>query len=262
MSIIKTTDPIYYNGYNILSYVPGWFTTGTDVNRLANKTVDTFDLPNNPYSATTNGTYNGKDIMISGILRTNGREALDSALSLLRRMFKVDNATLQLPVSGEQRYFYNCSVRSVVPENIKGGYAEITIMLHADDPYSYATSTTELLNIVNLTSGNKSYPVTVEGTASQLPIITFTVDSVTGGTNANVSFYNPSGKTIIVSRTWTANEVLVIDCKAETVKVDGLTVDYMGQFPEWESGSQYFNYNDTFTARQVDINLTYSKRYE
>ena len=48
----------------------------------------------------------------------------------------------------------------------------------------------------------------------------------------------------------------------------GLTVDDLTAIvqkvrqPEWESGSQYFNYNDTFTARQVDINLTYSKRYE
>lgn len=259
--IVTIAEPIYFGGVNILS-VPGWMTTGLDTFRYPKRDVSDFPLAHSNKSVTTSAFYKGKPVNVRGVIRLSGREALDDALSTLRKILEPINQTLQLPISGNQRRYLRTTVNNIAISNVNGGYAEVDIEFTTSDPYNYGIITTEVLNVINLTSGNKSYPVTFEGTANQAPVITYTLDSFTNGSNRTVTFSDPQGNSISVQRTWVANEVLVIDCANRTVQVDGTDVDFTGNFPEWLPGlPDFINYTDDFTARQVDINVTYTKRY-
>lgn len=254
-------EPIIYNGTNILTEISGWFTTGTTTYRYPARTVNIYDLPDSDKSAYTSSYANGRDVNISGVIRTNSRGSLDEAISKLYAMFASNDVTLELPVGGEQRYFYEVSVKNIVVADVAGGYAAVNIELHADDPYSYATTTTELLNVVNVTSGSRTWPVTVEGIGEQAPTITYTLDSYTDSTGVEVSIGNPDGEIITVRRTWAANDVLDVDCKNLTVKVNDEQVLYSGKIPTWRNGSRSVSVSDTFTERQFDLSVVYEKRY-
>lgn len=263
MTLIKTTDPIYFDSKNIVSLVPGWITTGTDPNRYPTRDVTKFHIAYTNRSKLTSAFFTDKAINISGIITRSGREELDQSISQLRKLLRPINKTLQLPVSGEQRQFYEATVKNIIVSGVKGGYASISIEFTAADPFNYALTSTELLNVVNLTSGDKSYPVTLDGTAVQMPTITITLDSITTIGSNTVTITDPiSGKYVSIQRAWTATEVIVINCREKTVTINGVVTEYEGRIPEWETGAGFINYTDNFTARQVDINVTYYKRYE
>lgn len=254
------SDPVYFNGVDLNS-ITGWRTTGTDPHRFPQREVTNYSLANSNKSVTTSAFYTGKTINVSGIIAVNGRELLDSSIAELRRILQAENAVLQLPVFGEQRKYFKVTTKNIALKNMGGGYVEIDIEFTSSEIYNYSITSTELLNIVNLTSGIKSYQVTVLGSGPQVPVITYTVDSFTTGTNRTVTFSNPtSGYSISIQRTWTAGEILIIDNRERTVQIAGEDVDFTGNYLEWTQGAGFINYSDDFTARQVDINVTYYKR--
>lgn len=254
-------SPIYFDGIDI-NTIAGWTTTGTDTYSYPTRNLKTYAVEQSNKTVTTSGFYGGRGARVTGHIAVSGRELLDDAISELRRLLRPLNADLQLPVSSGQRVFYGATVGNVMYTEALGGFIEVDIRFILSDPFSYSLVTTEVLNVANLTSGIKSYPITFEGTAMQAPIFTYTVDSVTGGDYTNVTFANPVGDSITISSAFAAADVLVIDCKESAVTLNGQPIDFTGKFPEWDKGGGFINYSDDFTARQVDINVVYQKRYE
>lgn len=259
MSMGTFTSPIYFGGIDINS-ITGWITTGTDTFRYPSRQVNTFNLAQSDNSVTTSAYFAGRKINIRGMIRVSGRENLDDSISELRRILEPINQTLQLSVSGNERKFNDVTVSNVSISDVGGGMAKIEIELTASDPFNYALTTTQALNVSNLTTTPMGYSVTFGGTTSQLPIITCTIDSITAGTVAGMTFSDGTNS-ISIDRTWAALDILVVDCQNQTVQVNGDDVNFTGNFLEFNQGITYLSYSDEFTARQVDINVIYTKRY-
>lgn len=259
MSIMTITDPIYFGGVNLNS-INGWLTTGTDTFRYPTRKVNTFNLTQSDSSVTTSAFFTGRNINIRGIIRVYGRENLDDSLGELRRILEPINQVLQLSVSGNSRKFYNVTTSNISISDVSGGMALIEIEFITSDPFNYALTTTQALNISNLTTTPIDYSLTFDGTTTQLPIITCTIDTITASTVTGMTFSN-STQSITIDRTWTALDILVIDCQAQTVTVNDTVVNFTGNFLEFSKGINYLRYSDEFTARQVDINVIYTKRY-
>lgn len=254
-------DVLLFNGVNLLSVTGSRF-VGSDTFRYPKRNVTNYDLANADSSTTTSAFYTGKPVNIRLVIARNSRDDLDTSISELRRLLEPINAVLQIPIQGTPRKYNECTVSNIAFKDVSGGYISVDIEFLSADPFYYDTTTTTMLSVANLTSGNKSYPVTVYGTAKQLPVITYTLDSFTTGSNRTVTFTNPTtGATMSIQRTWVAAEVLTIDCFNRTVQVDGTGVDFSGNFLEWSIGAGFVNYTDDFTARQVDISIVYYKRY-
>lgn len=254
-------DDIRFNDVSLYT-VEGLKFVSSDPNRFQNRRVKNEPLANSNYSVTTSAFYSGRVVNLKFYIALSGRELLDASITKLRQLTNGVNKTLVMPIQNSSYIFYNVTLNNFALSNVSGGYAEINMEFISADPYYYSSIDTELLNVINLTSGNKSYPVTFEGTAELAPVIVYTLDSVTNGTNKTVTFSNPATSTSIsITRTWTATNVLVVDCLNKTAKVNGSNVDFTGNLLTWESGSRHFNYTDDFTARQVDINVVYRKRY-
>ncbi len=254
-------DALLFNGTNILS-VAGSRVVGIDTLRYPKRNVTSSGLANADRSVTTSAFYEGKPVNIKLVIARNTRDDLDASVGELRRILEPINAVLQIPIEGVPRKYNECTVSNIAMRDTAGGYVSVDIEFFSADPFSYATSSTVLLSALNQTSGNRSYPVVFGGTAKQVPVITYTVDSLTTAENRTVSFINPvSGATISIQRTWAALEVLVINCFTRVVTVDGVNADFTGNFQEWAVGGGFVNYTDDFTARQVDIEISYTKRY-
>ena len=254
-------DVLLFNGVNLLS-VAGSSFVGTDTFRYPKRNVTNSPLANADNSVTTSAFYQGKPVNIRLMIARNSRDDLDASISELRRLLEPINAVLQIPIQGTPRKYNECTVSNIACKDVAGGYISVDIEFLSADPTYYDITTTTLLSVANLTSGNKSYPVTVYGTAKQLPVITYTLDSFTTGSNRTVTFTNPAtGASLSIQRTWIAAEVLTIDCFNRTVQVDGTDVDFSGNFLEWGIGTGFVNYTDDFAARQVDISIVYYKRY-
>ena len=259
--MITMTAPIYFGGVDLNS-VSGWLTTGTDTFRYPSRKVNNFNISQSNNSVTTSAFFEGRSVNIRGIIRVSGRELLDDSVSELRRILEPSNQVLQMPISGNQRKFNDVTVSNVVISDVNGGMARIDIEFKTSDPFNYALSTTESLNVSNLTTTPKQYQIAFDGTTKQLPIIMCTFDSLTGTTVSAVTLTNMAdSSSISISRVWSASDILIVDSQTQTVTVNGTVVDFTGNFLSFYKGLNYIQYSDGLTARQVDINVTYTKRY-
>lgn len=156
---------------------------------------------------------------------------------------------------------------TATPQNIqiarpKGlNLANYSLEMATAQSYGLNDDSEVLLN-TTITSSSSSDTIDVGGSYKAQPTIIITVSSVTGGTSQAISVTN--GKTfagITVTRTWAASDTLEIDSLNKTVLVNDSIVDFSGNFPEYQPGSQTFQYNDGFTARSVGVTVSYKKKF-
>lgn len=208
--------------------------------------------------------YPSRTVKVSGTIVGTSITNLDSLLDTFKGYLIGTDQNLDIDYNGStRRYIATVNQTSISrPGNLI--YARFSIEFNCTDPFGRDTSTTSALSQSGRTLASYSDPYTFLGTAPyQLPITTITVTAVTGGTNAYIQWGNGgNGQVILVTRTWTAGDVLVIDCSARTVTVNGLLVNFSGAFPEFPPGvSQTLQYSDSFTTRTFTISVPYTTRW-
>lgn len=264
MATIGLTDPYYFGGLNLLS-VQGLTITGNTLFRSPEIRLGSSPIGSEDFSATSSSFLSGRVFNVEGVIIRSSRELLDESIHDLNKILYQTKQVLQLPVRGSQMQLKNVSLVNIAYQNVAGGYIKFDAELFADDPAIYSISETAILAVANLTSGNKSYPVTIEGNTKQYPRFTLTLDSFTGTGNRSITLTNPAtSESLVISRTWTAADQVTIDCLPgqQSVQVNGADIEFNGRLPYWSPGSLvYINYTDTFTARQIDITAHYYKRY-
>ncbi len=138
----------------------------------------------------------------------------------------------------------------------------------ANNTYTYTWSGT-VNDSTSTAAGNRqkaSYTdnFTFGGTAPfQLPIITVTYSAIgSAPVLGMVSIGNDStGQQINVLRTWSATDVLVVDCKQNTVTANGVAASFTGAFPAFSVGSGTLDYLDNFASRTFTISAVCYRQY-
>lgn len=207
--------------------------------------------------------YDERVIAITAILRGTNRATYEVNRDKLFQYLDVQEATLRVPQSGGNRD-YTCTVDEIdYVDNPVGGFSKVMIKFVASNPpFGRDTSNTTATNSRFTGAAKTDTFVAIGGSVAALPVITLTLNSGTGLTSTYMEITNPaSGKTLRVTRTWTAADVLVIDTENKTVKVNGTDVDYTGVFPSWAPTDTQLQYADTFTTRNVTMNMVYKKRW-
>lgn len=204
--------------------------------------------------------YPTKTIRIRGKIIGSTIADLDSRLDTFRSYFNNKEANLDIDYNGGTRRYIATAIDVNVdrPGGLK--FAEFDIVFACSLPFGQNTSATTAWNDAGVTTATDSQAHSFLGSAPyQLPIVTITINSVTDGANF-ISFTNDANDQgiTIVGQTFVADDEIVIDCLERTVKLNGEEIDYSGSFPEFPPGSQTMNYADGFTARNVDIEVTYN----
>jgi hypothetical protein len=251
---------------NSLNAIAGLSVLSVDAWKPPKRSLSLYNIARTNKSKNSSAFYTEKYVVLRCSITRDTRALAEVSLNSLMTILQGLEKSLVVPGAGTQESFI-CTYQDFVPKVGGGAYMEFDLVFACSDRFGYETTLTLLKQVSNYTSSTRSDSFTVGGSAPwQQPVITYTVNSVTGGTNATVTFGNDlTGQVVTITRTWTAGDVLVIDKPNGTVKVNGIDVVFTGGIPEWApsiNGSLgYLTYSDTFTARDVSYNAIHYRRY-
>lgn len=208
-------------------------------------------------------TYPSRSVKIGGTIHGSSQADLDSRIDTFKGYFRGKDKNLDITYAGSTRRYIATKNAVGVVRQQKQLWATFSVEFICTNPFGLDTSATALINQSNYTSATLTSTPTVGGTAPyQLPVITITIDALTGtGDYIQIANDLNTQEMVIYGLGFTAGDVLVIDCVNRTVKLNGTEVDYNGTFLVLEPGSSSITYTDGFTTRQVDILVEYIKRY-
>jgi len=208
--------------------------------------------------------YHDKKIRISGMLIGSSQDEIDALEDTFKGYLVGKEKNLDIERGGSyRRYIATATSVSVVRP---GGllYALFDVEFTLSLPFGVDTAATEFLNATGETDSSKLFPVTVGGTAEwQLPVITITLTSVTSGTAQVVSVGNDGvGQMITLVSNFVSGDVVVINSEERAAYINGVEVDYTGNFPEFNPDLSDLTYSDSFADRTYSILGEVTKRYQ
>lgn len=249
-----------FNGTSLQT--ASYITNRIDHASAPSRTVNRVGLARVDGSRITNVNYTEKKIVIEGIVTGTSIANLESLCDSLNAAVLGQNGYLDVDYNASTRRYVATNTNLMITREKRLTSALFSAEFVCVAPFGTDTVSSTLLAATTLTTASSSTPLTVGGSAPQVPIITLTLGSLTGATGASVTLTEPvSGQGITVTRTWANGDVLAIDCGAKTVLVNGAVVAFSGMFPTWPPGAQNLNYTDTFTGRSNSVLMTYLKRY-
>jgi len=257
-----------YNSNNLQTFDPttnvGIVTNAIEHTNLPEKIAMLFAKADADGSSIPAINYPSKKVNIAGMIKGSTQANLDDRIDTFKGYFVGKDKNLDIAYgSNTRRYIATANTVSVVRQD-KALFATFAIEFICTNPFGLDTSTTNLWAAKSaFSSATFTETPTVGGNAPfQLPIITITINSLTGaGDYVQISNDNNGQELLIYGQTLTAADVIVIDCAARTVTLNGSEIDYFGTFLELEPGANSITYTDGFTTRSVDVSAVYTKRW-
>lgn len=247
---------------------------GTDLSTLDNVTifsVKAYDTPDRELrmskiaradkSILTSAEYSSRPIVVEGVIGADNYLELMQNINTLNSKLQTQNAEASYEKAGVTLIYSEVTLDSVKTK-VSGGNCDFTIRFVASNPIPYESSSNQLLQPQHFTATASTYAITNTGSYTALPVFSITLSLLSGGTSKNVVITNSNlGQGITITRTWTAGDIISVDCMEKTVMVNGTSVDYTGIFPEFAPGLGSVGYSDTLTTRSGKISATYNRRF-
>lgn len=208
--------------------------------------------------------YPSKTIVIGGTIHGSTQANLDERIDNFKGYFNGKDKNLDIAYGGGTRRYVATKNALSVEREQTSLYATFRVEFICTVPFGLDTSVTNLWAAkTGFTSATFTEAPTILGSAPyQLPVITITINSLTGaGDYIQVSNGLNNQEIIIYGLGLEAGDVIVIDCLQRIVTVNGTEVDYFGTFLELEPGASSITYTDGFTTRNVDVSGIYTKRW-
>jgi len=259
MSQLNTT--VSFNAVELTSIV-GLTILATNPYVPAKRRLSRSSLARSNKSKTNSAFYTEREISIKVNISRDTRDLLESSIDSLMTILQGLEKDLIVRQSGSDR-LYTATYNDAVVSKAGGSYIELDLVFVTSSHFGYATTATTNLTVGTYTGGNRADVLQFGGSAPfQQPIITVTFNYVFDTDEQDVVIGNADlGMAITINRIWEDLDVLVIDSTEQSVKVNGTEVPFTGAIPEFKVGEGVLTYNDTFTARTVDYQVSYTKRY-
>jgi hypothetical protein len=253
--------PISFDGNNLQTFdgTHGIIVAEIDHHGTPEINAPLYQLAHSNANAIPFTNYPSKPIPVSGRIIGSSIADLDSLIDTFKFCFVGKQKNLDIGYAGSTRRYIG-SARAIPMPRPNGLFSASFDMTFDCQPFGYDITDTIALNVTGRTSGGYTDVFSFTGTApdGQQPVftITYTALSASGSQSAFVGNAG-TGQQITVTRTWTAGDVLVVDCKLKSVTVNGAKVAFSGAFPMFLKGSQTITYGDTFTSRTFSESVNY-----
>ena len=258
---------ISYNSNNLQTFSPttklGIITNSIEHTDIPNKSTELYIKADANGSVIPVINYSSKKVAIAGTIKGSSQADLDARIDTFKGYFNGKDKNLDIAyVASQRRYIATVNALSISRQQ-KALSATFAVEFICTEPFGQDTSATIIVNQTGYTSAIYTASFTVLGSAPyQLPVITITVNSLTGaGDYINISNDNNGQQILLYGQGITASDVIVIDSAQREVTINDTRVDYEGTFLEVEPGAAALTYSDGFTTRNVDILVEYTKRY-
>lgn len=250
---------------NLLTSVSGLTILATNPYLPANRNLTIGTIARSDKSIINAAFYTKKTLAIRVGITRQTRDLVEQSYDSLLALIQGVEKSLIMSQSGTQRQYTATYADSVF--HIDGGsYIELDLIFETSDHFGYDVNPTTLLTVSGYTSNYKSDGLTFDGSAPwQVPVIIIIYTSITSTGPKAVTIANASnGQSLVISRTWTTGDVLLIDARNKIlgpVSVNGSPVSFTGAIPEFQKGIGYWVYSDTFAARTFNALIYYYRRY-
>lgn len=239
-------------------------TGAPDIFSAPPKEIKTVDLAREDGSVVVFEKYLPKDAGLQGYINTADELSADLALDTLKRYAGRKGIELKVGYAGGYRIWTVEVETVVVSRNASDlSYIPFSLKIKAANPIATDDTEATLASATAVTTSSKTIGVNNAGTYKALPEIVITVNAINPSvSDVIMTVSNPSTQeTLNIEHTFTAADVVTIDCVNKLVFVNSTSVPATGQFPTWEPDGGTFEYTDTATTRNIDIIATYAKRY-
>ncbi len=261
------TGALTFNTYNLQTYSPvtnlGIITNTIKHTDVPGRDVALMALANSNLSVIPSNNYPSRKVSIGGVIKGSSQSDLDDRIDTFKAYFNGVDKNLDIAYGSNTRRYLATANAISVERNDKSYFATFNVEFVCSQPFGINTTATTALSATGRTGASYSDAHTFIGSAPyQLPTLTVTYTAVSGG-GSYVAFSNSSnGQGItITDQTWVATDILEIDTKNKTVKKNGVEVDFIGAFPEFEPGARSFTYSDGFTTRTFNVTVAYNALY-
>jgi len=205
--------------------------------------------------------YESKPFTVSGYLRKTTQADLEALMDTFKAAMAIKSQAFDIEHAGSTRR-YLASAQNVILTRRGLTTAAFSVEFLSPDGMGWDTTSSSLITSTGITTSTLSIPFTVGGSYKAEPIIRITINTITGGTAKTIQLTNGSTlRTISITRTWTAGDVLEMDTLKGQLLVNGVAMDYRGSLPSFEPGAQTLVYTDDFTTRDVTILSSYTRRW-
>lgn len=256
-----------YNANDLQTFNPdtgvGIITNLIEHTSIPDKDVELYAIADANGSAIPSINYPSKKIKIAGVIKGSSQADIDNRMDTFKGYFNGKNKNLDIAYAGSTRR-YIATVNSMsITRGQKDTSAAFSIEFICTNPFGLDTASTSIINSAAYTSAILNSAPTIAGSAPyQLPVITITINSLTGtGDWIQISNNNNGQDMLIFGFGFQAGDVIVIDCSTRKVTLNGVPIDYNGVFLELEPGANSLTYTDGFTTRNVNIVAVYYKRW-
>jgi len=202
--------------------------------------------------------YKPKTIKVAGIITgssmANLEENIDAFKSLLSRQGK--NLDIYYG-AGVRRYEATATKIDIPRESYHLTFAPFTVEFYVPSGVGKdAMATAQLLS--GISASPYVNTLSVGGTADPLPKITITFTAVNSVSKIELLC---NGDKITISRAFSANDVLVIDCENMQVTVNGAVIDYVGIFPMFGVGANIYEIDVTAISFAYNLLFNFYQMY-
>lgn len=218
--------------------------------------LDKFDVPRGN-GIKVNGLFRrGKIIPAEGVVFADTGPELEALLDTIKKNIRKMNRNLDITRYGVTRRYPNATMIGMdkIFSGRKGSditRCPLNLSFLVEDiatDWSYQETTQEI------TAAEDTVVAETEGTTESKPIIVVVFSAATDVTSLRVQI-DENGADLEIFYNFTGTESVVIDCEQETVTVDGVEVEFDGQFPEMPLGTSTFRFTDDGSARTYRVTI-------
>ncbi len=204
--------------------------------------------------------YGIKTIKIAVIVQDSTLAGMDSRMDDFKETIEASEKNLDIEyASGTRRYVATGYIEDI---DRRTRWARVTLRLECYKAFGEDTSATSE-SFAGKTTSPYTDDIEIGGNAPAKPDITITVNSFTGSSDRFIQIKNTvTGEYVKVTRDdWAADDIVQIYTGLAIVTVNGNVTQYLGIMPVWNPGDNDWEYSDDFSARNVDIDFSYKKRW-
>lgn len=254
------TTSAFFNNFDLNS-LPGVRVTSFDTSQLPSRNLTVNKLARSNRSVLTSAEYATKAITISGFVGGDGWDEVQLNFDRLKGKVQDFEGLIRV-AQGDTDVEYTGTLNGMSKDMIGPNY-KFTLTFQCSNPIGRDSVGRTLFSPPTITTATLVVPFTVEGSFIATPRFTIVFTSITGGSpTKSVSLLNAStNKGIKITRSWASGDILAVNSDTFEVIVNGVAVDYDGQFPTFYPGGRSLQYIDDFSARNATLSSIYTRQY-
>lgn len=227
--------------------------------------LSTIDIPKRNGNIISSKKFTQNKLVLYGYVKNDSYDDLTTALGNLAAFLFSDTDKKLISSKQTDRYWYVQYLDYEIVDQ-KDDYATVTLNFDCiEDPFAYDTTATT--DSQTITSSGTTYVVANAGHTYAFPEITFTFNQ----SQSHIYIANNAitDNRFNISKSFASSDVLVVDCKNGTIKLNGVSSpagfgDGGSELAEWimlAVGNNELEVGTDDATINVDVDLSFEKPY-